>query len=142
MPVGDNAPSERLHAGRVADYLIDRFRIVEAGGRSIGVVRTSEGFFAVVNRCPHMGAPICVGSNATKTTLPSRPFEYILDEAHAVVRCPWHRWEFRLDSGESVGRVTNARLISYPVVVDGNDVFIDLQPRRGPAKAPVASAPT
>ena len=127
--------SERFHAGRIDDYELDSFRIVEDADQSIGVVRTQRGFFAVLNRCPHMGAPVCVGSKVSLTMRPSRPFEYELDQEDAVVRCPWHRWEFRISNGESVGNTTRGRLLSFRVHLLGNEVYVEQQPQR-PAAAP------
>lgn len=126
-----------IPAGKLGDYALDEFRIVEAAGTSIGVVRTTGGLFAVLNKCPHMGAAICRGSNATCTTLPSPPFEYRLDTEHKVVRCPLHRWEFRLDTGENVGGVTRAKVRTFPVEVRGEDVFVV---RRAAAAAAAAAA--
>jgi nitrite reductase/ring-hydroxylating ferredoxin subunit len=113
----------RIHAGTIDQYELDQFRIVEVPGGSIGVVRTARGFFAVRNRCPHMGADVCLGK-ITSTMLPAQPFEYRLGLESAVVRCPWHRWEFLVDTGESIGQITNKRLVTYEVEIDGDDVYV------------------
>ena len=34
-------------------------RLVELAGRTIGVFRLDGGFFALADRCPHRGAPLC-----------------------------------------------------------------------------------
>jgi nitrite reductase (NADH) small subunit len=128
VSVTEPAAPDRLRAGTVADFHLNRFRTFEQGGRSIGVVRTSDGFYAILNRCPHMAAPLCVGYDAARTTAPAGPFQYRLEEAYYVVRCPSHRWEFRLDTGESVAGVTKGRLIQYPVIVEGRDVYVELKP--------------
>jgi nitrite reductase/ring-hydroxylating ferredoxin subunit len=113
-----------VFAGTADQFELNRFRIVETPIGSVGVVRTSGGFFAVRNRCPHMDGPICLGSRVTVTTAPSRPFEYVIDHTHAVARCPWHRWEFDIATGENVGGVTRARLPTYRVEVKGQDVLV------------------
>jgi nitrite reductase/ring-hydroxylating ferredoxin subunit len=113
----------RVHAGTVSDYRLDEFRIVEVPGGSIGVVRTERGFFAVRNRCPHMGADVCLGK-VTSTMVAAAPFEYRLGLESAVVRCPWHRWEFLIDTGESVGRTSSKRLVTYDVEIDGDEVYV------------------
>jgi 3-phenylpropionate/trans-cinnamate dioxygenase ferredoxin subunit len=119
----DLARERRVHAGTVDEFRLDEFRIVDVPGGSIGVVRTARGFFAVRNRCPHMGADVCLGS-VTSTMLPAAPFEYRLGLESTVVRCPWHRWEFQVDTGESVGKVTTKRLVTYDVEIDGDDVYV------------------
>ena len=36
-------------------------KIVEVAGRSIGIFNLGGEFFALRNRCPHQGGPLCVG---------------------------------------------------------------------------------
>lgn len=36
-------------------------KIVEVAGRSIGVFNVAGEFFALRNRCPHQGGPLCTG---------------------------------------------------------------------------------
>ena len=50
-------------------------KIVEVGGRSIGVFNVNGTFVAVLNVCPHELAPVCMGA-VRGTTLPSMPGEY------------------------------------------------------------------
>ena len=37
-------------------------KVVDVGGRSIGVFNVGGEFFAVLNRCPHQGGPLCLGN--------------------------------------------------------------------------------
>ena len=37
-------------------------KIVDVGGRSVGVFNVGGEFFAVLNRCPHQGGPLCQGN--------------------------------------------------------------------------------
>jgi len=53
------------------------------------------------------------------TTLPSQPYEYIYGRAGLVLRCPWHGWEFDLETGEQLVR-DGLRATTYGVhIVDG-----------------------
>ena len=110
-----------LHrAGAVEDFEPNRFRILELGGREVGVVKTERGFFAVLNRCPHQHAAICEGLLTTGTMHATRPHEYVYSHEEIVLACPWHRWEFDLETGRTVGNVSKKRLAKYPVeVIDG-----------------------
>ncbi len=125
--------NDRVRAGVVDEFVLNRFRVVDTPAGAIGVVRTTDGFYAVLNRCPHMGAPVCVGTDLTTSTVASRPFEYRLAHEDRVVRCPWHRWEFRVDTGESIGNTTKARLLRFPVIVEGAEVFVQYRAARGAA---------
>ena len=123
------AIAERHCVGTVEDFEEGRFRVFEIAGRPIGVVRTAAGFFAVRNRCPHQGAEIC-GGRVSGTMLASAPGRYRYSDAEPVLACPWHRWEFRLDDGASVGSVTTKRLVTYEVEVEDGDVYVKLRARR------------
>ena len=75
-------------------------RIVEIGGRSIGVFNVGGRFYGLRNTCPHQGAPLCAGT-VGGTMLPSAPHTYVYGMEGRVVRCPWHGWEFDLETGVS-----------------------------------------
>jgi len=116
----------RHHLGAVEEFPLGRFRVFEISGRPVGVVRTAQGLFAVRNRCPHQGAAICAG-RVSGTMVASAPFEYEYSDKTPVVACPWHRWEFELASGRSYGRVTNKRLVTYPVEIEDDHVYVTLR---------------
>jgi nitrite reductase (NADH) small subunit len=118
----------RHRVGGVEDFPLDAFRVFEIAGRPVGVVRTQQGVFAVRNRCPHQGAAICAG-RVSGTMVASAPFDYEYSDQTPVVACPWHRWEFELDSGRSYGRVTNKRLVTYPVEVEDDQVYVIMRGR-------------
>ncbi len=120
--------------GREDDFPLGRFRIFEVAGRSIGVAHTEAGWYAIRNRCPHQGAPLCRGQIGG-TMLPSGPDEMRFGLAGRVLRCPWHGWEFDLDSGRSL-YVGGGRAATYPVQISDGTVSVMLPVRgRGAASA-------
>jgi nitrite reductase/ring-hydroxylating ferredoxin subunit len=52
------------------------------------------------------------------------PGEMAVDESRPVLVCPWHTWEYDLETGRST---TDARfrVRSYPVLVVDGEVFVD-----------------
>jgi 3-phenylpropionate/trans-cinnamate dioxygenase ferredoxin subunit len=114
----------RRAIGPVADFEPGRMRMVDVGGRSIGVYNTGSEFFAVLNVCPHQLAPVCRGT-VSGTMLPSEPetLHYGLD--HRVLRCPWHGWEFDLRTGETLFREDKRRLRTFPVSVEDGIVHLE-----------------
>lgn len=92
-------------------------KIVEVGGRSIGVFNVHGQFYAIRNLCPHEGAPLCRGI-VTGTTLPSQPGEYIWAKDGEILRCPWHGWEFDITSGRSIFNPHKMRVKKYTVTVE------------------------
>jgi nitrite reductase (NADH) small subunit len=120
------ATAGRHCVGSVEEFEQGRFRVFEIAGRPVGVVRTGEGFFAVRNRCPHQGAEIC-GGRVAGTMVASAPGEFSYSDAEPILACPWHRWEFRLADGASVGPVTSKRLVTYEVEVEQGEVYVKLR---------------
>jgi nitrite reductase/ring-hydroxylating ferredoxin subunit len=88
--------------------------IVELEGRSIGVFNVGGDFVAIRNRCPHQGAPLCLG-RVVSPLESSRPGEYRVSRARELIRCPWHGWEFDLRTGRSWFDPERTRVRSYEV---------------------------
>lgn len=101
----------------VDELLPGERRIVEFEGRSIGVFNVHGEFHAVRNRCPHKGAPLCLGL-AKGLVTGSQPYEYEITREGEILRCPWHGWEFDLQTGRSVFNPHRLRVKSYAVSVE------------------------
>jgi 3-phenylpropionate/trans-cinnamate dioxygenase ferredoxin subunit len=96
--------------------------IVRVGGREIGVLAAPGGrLLAVRNRCPHHGAPLCLGAVMERTT--GTPGRYAASD-RLVLRCPWHGWEFDVADGRCVDEPA-MRAAVYPVRVAGDRVLIE-----------------
>src|SRR5260370_15481802 len=75
-------------------------KIVDVGGRSVGVFNVGGEFFAVLNRCPHQGGPLCKGETLG-VLRPGEVGEFEYSRAGEIVRCRWHGWEYDLRTGQS-----------------------------------------
>jgi 3-phenylpropionate/trans-cinnamate dioxygenase ferredoxin subunit len=94
-------------------------KIVTVAGREIGVYNVDREFYALINRCPHEGAPLCRGPILGRFES-ARPGEYRLTHVGEMLRCPWHGWEFEIRTGQSWCHPESVKARSYPVtVVDG-----------------------
>jgi nitrite reductase/ring-hydroxylating ferredoxin subunit len=91
--------------------------IVDVGGRSIGVFNIAGNFYALRNRCPHQGAPLCLGK-IKGTTLPGKPYEYVYGRENEIIRCPWHGWEFEITTGRTYFSPHKMRVKTYDVTVE------------------------
>jgi nitrite reductase (NADH) small subunit len=101
-------------------------RIVSIRGRLIGVVRTQDAIYAIRNVCPHQGAELCRGT-VGGTMMPSEPHEYVLGMQGRVIRCPWHGWEYDMETGRSVFDPDNVRVRTYPVSVEGGSIVVEVR---------------
>jgi nitrite reductase (NADH) small subunit len=121
-----SAPSGRRHViDTVAGLPPGSHRVVEVGGRSIGVFNDDGRLHAVRNVCPHHGAPLCRGKVSGRM-LPSAPhvYEYSPDAGERVLRCPWHGFEFRLADGRSITDPERMRVKTYRVEVEGDEIVL------------------
>jgi nitrite reductase (NADH) small subunit len=98
-------------------------RVVEIDGRRIGILSVGEEFFAVRDRCPHRGASLCQGS-VGGTFVASSPQEFHYGRHDRVIRCPWHGWEFDLDTGRSLLEPDRVGVKTYEVSVRDGTVVL------------------
>jgi 3-phenylpropionate/trans-cinnamate dioxygenase ferredoxin subunit len=130
--IDEAKPPKARHRGRIvvcaaSELAPGEKRIVDdpESGISIGVFNVGGEFFALKNVCPHLGAPLCLGS-VHATHRPGEVFEFRADLAGRVLRCPWHGWEFDIVTGKALYD-RNSRVASYPCTVDDNgDVVVSL----------------
>ena len=111
---------------RVSELPPGERRIVEVGGRTIGVFNVAGKFYALRNACPHQLAPLCRG-HVTGTALPSKPGQYNWACEGEILRCPWHGWEFDITNGQSVFNPHRLRVKTYKVTVeiDGKPTVVE-----------------
>jgi nitrite reductase/ring-hydroxylating ferredoxin subunit len=93
----------------VGELEAGRPRLVEAEGTRVVLVRVGEAVHALGDVCAHKGGPLGEGK-LTGTRL----------------ACPWHGWMYDVRSGQCVFPGRGAAVPSYPVRVEGDDVWVDL----------------
>lgn len=117
---------ERILIGTSDNFSIGEIRAIEVNGQEIGVARLRDGALrAILNRCPHKGAPICRGfiAGVWDSTAPG---ELLLDESRSVLVCPWHGFEFDLNTGNEVCWKRASRLRLYPIEEVNGEVFVSM----------------
>lgn len=83
--------------------------MVTLNGREVAVINHGGRYYALDNRCPHMGGPLGLGQ-----------------VKNGIITCPWHRFRFYLEGGRSV---TNPAMHAtmLPVIVDKGYLVLELQ---------------
>ena len=99
-------------------------RIVEVGGRSIGVFRVGESFYGLRNRCPHQGGPLCLG-HVLGDAVADSPGNASISSDPLRIACPWHGWEYDLDSGQSFLGGAMAGVRSYGARVESGGSVLE-----------------
>ncbi len=112
-------------------------KIVEVAGRSIGIFNVNGEFFALRNRCPHQGGPLCEGRlwGALRAEVPGA-YEY--SRPGEILTCSWHGWEFDLRTGQSWCDPQRLRVRRYDVHVESGAAIVGdpTAPAPGMVKGP------
>ncbi len=100
-----------IQVAQISDFVTTDRTVVSAGDRPVLLLRHDGGFYAVDNRCPHMGFPLDKGS--------------VRD---CILTCHWHHARFDLASGGTFDQFADD-VRAYPVERRGDALWIDLAPR-------------
>jgi 3-phenylpropionate/trans-cinnamate dioxygenase ferredoxin subunit len=92
-------------------------KIVEVAGRSIGIFNVRGELFALRNRCPHQGGPLCEGHQWGLLTA-RVPGEFEYGREGEIIACGWHGWEFDIRTGQSWCEPERLRVRAYQVSVE------------------------
>lgn len=114
-------------AGKLDEFPVGKFRIVNLGGTEVGIIRLKNGeIHAVRNMCPHKTAPVCRGFLGG-TWPPSDPGRLEFERDGEILVCPRHGWEFDIRSGSELYQDVPARLRKYEVAVSGDEVLVTMR---------------
>lgn len=81
---------------------------VVVDGLEVAVFRVDEEYHAIQNRCPHKGGSMYKGT---------------VNEDECTVYCPWHSWEFDLETGDyPVDPHTRVR--TFDVIVENDVLYV------------------
>jgi len=115
---------KEVAVGKTEEFPVGKFRIVEVDGREIGITQMANGEFrAVRNHCPHKGAPVCKGI-VGGTWLPCGVGEMVYGREGEVLVCPWHGYEFDLNTGLELYQKDPNKLLMYPATVRDGSVVV------------------
>lgn len=118
----------RVRVADAASFEPGAKRIVETERGEIGVFNVDGEYYALPNTCAHQGGPLCEGTVLDDVTaefdgVGVRVTETFTEEK--VLKCPWHGWEYYLDSGNLAGD-DKVSLPSYNVVETDGEIFVEL----------------
>jgi nitrite reductase/ring-hydroxylating ferredoxin subunit len=108
--------TQRERAASLDDVRAKGRLVVGLNGHTICLLAEGDEVFAVDNRCPHMGFPLHRGT-----------------VSDGILTCHWHHARFDLCTGGTFDQFAD-ELRRFPVEIDGDDVYVDLTPRRDPVE--------
>lgn len=96
---------------------------VDVNGIEIAIFNAGGEFYAISNRCAHQQAPLCRAGdrkiNAEHTWTETRGG---VNEGACSVSCPWHLWEWDLETGKH--EASGKRIGTFDVKVVEDDVYV------------------
>jgi nitrite reductase (NADH) small subunit len=97
--------------------------IVKIEAREIGIFNIQGKFHAIRNTCPDQSGPLCQGDIFDRVeadvTADRQIREYIKEEK-TVIACPWHGWEYDINTGECLWNPRyRVRVYQVDVLEDG-----------------------
>jgi nitrite reductase/ring-hydroxylating ferredoxin subunit len=128
MTPGTSAPIRHL-AGPSSSIPDNGRLVVDIGDTTVGIFRVGGRLHAYENRCPHMGGPVCQGLiiPAVREVVNDKQVStgYRFDESEMRIVCPWHGYEFAIDTGSHPAK-ESIRLKRVPVDEAGGEVYVTL----------------
>jgi len=116
-----------VEIGRLADFAEGDHRVVDVDGLEVGVFRLGRKLVAYKNECPHYGGPVCQGKifHQTEEQLGAdKTSQGLRFTATRNIVCPWHGYEFNLETGCHPG---DPKVRLEPVAVAVRDSRVYLQ---------------
>jgi 3-phenylpropionate/trans-cinnamate dioxygenase ferredoxin subunit len=113
--------------GTIDEFPEGRGTKVSVDGIAVAVFNVDGDLYGVSDVCPHRRLPL------HRAGWPKHPYSESDDDAETVgdidgedlcIRCPWHRMQFDLETGQNPA--TDAQIATYDVEVEDGDVFVDV----------------
>lgn len=89
--------SKKISIGKTSNFPEGKAQVARAGDTAIVVNHVNGQFYAVENRCPHMGLPL--GAKKVEG---------------AIITCPFHGSKFDMCTGENLDWVANFAGVKLP----------------------------
>lgn len=97
---------------------------VNLGRRTIAVVRTVDGrYYAIGGTCPHQGASLSLGK-VEKMWVSDEVGQARSSDERSVLVCPWHNFEFDLETGRNPCDPERLRVQTYEIEETGTDIAV------------------
>ena len=98
-----------VRVARLKDVRPGHIREAHAGSLKLSLTNVGGNYYALAANCPHQGWPLWSG-----------------DMKGELVRCYLHRWQFNVRTGENVAPGMPVCLPTYPVMVEGEYLFVNV----------------
>lgn len=98
-----------VKVAKVSDVSVGTGKVVQAGDKTLALFNLGGTFYALDNRCTHMGGPL--GEGAVEGN---------------QVTCPWHGSVFNITTGEVVEPPARRPVATFRVHVERDEVLVEI----------------
>ena len=113
--------------GKASEFKDGERQIIRIGDAEIGVFRHEGEFYAYSNYCLHQGGPACEGLTIARVEERLRPDKTSMglyfSEKDMNFVCPWHGYEFNIETGVCAGD-PRLKIKKFETVVRGGDLYL------------------
>jgi nitrite reductase/ring-hydroxylating ferredoxin subunit len=120
---------EEVSVGRFADLADGDYKVFALDEFEVGVFRIGEKIVAYRNDCPHAGGPVCQGKifyQIEEALTPDMKSAGLRHSKRRNVVCPWHGYEFDIETGRHPGD-PNVRLAPVKVTVRDGEIYVEVK---------------
>jgi nitrite reductase/ring-hydroxylating ferredoxin subunit len=114
--------------GEMKEFADGEHRVLRVEDFEFGVFRQGDRLVAYENQCPHDGGPVCQGKiipRVEEQLAPDQTSKGLKFSSKRNVVCPWHGWEFDIETGRHAGD-PKYRLRPVDLQVRDNRVYVKL----------------
>ena len=113
--------------GEFSEFAEGNYRVLKIDSFEFGIFRQGDRLVAYENYCPHDGGPVCQGKvipRVEEDLAPDQTSRGLRFGKDIHVVCPWHGYEFSLETGRHPGD-PRVRLRPIPVRVTDDAIYVD-----------------
>jgi nitrite reductase/ring-hydroxylating ferredoxin subunit len=120
--------TERIRVADVGEFAAGEQTVVSEGPVEIGVFNVENEYYALSNVCAHESGPVCEGQvRGTLVAEYAGPEDGVIERVtdDPCIACPWHGWEYDLETGEHLGD-DDISIPTFPVIVEDGVVYVEI----------------
>jgi nitrite reductase (NADH) small subunit len=121
---------DEIAVGKLSDIPDGDYRIFAVDELEVGIFRSGGTLVAYENVCPHAGGPVCQGQIFNKVEEIITPDHKSVGLCFGAARhivCPWHGYEYDLETGCHPGD-PSVRLTPVKVAVRDGQIYVSVPP--------------
>jgi nitrite reductase/ring-hydroxylating ferredoxin subunit len=122
---------EQVAVARLSELKDGDYKVYAVDGFEVGVFRVGDKVVAYRNECPHAGGPVCQGKifhQIEEVLTPDMKSAGLRHSKRRNVVCPWHGYEFDIETGRHPGD-PNMRLTPVEIAVRDGDILVAIEER-------------